>query len=352
MGVSYYLNVSQWSKGEYVNASVQSSTNIHQDDLSIISSQNNSVGYRADDTGATLAGSRYLEVFSNYTAQAEGVIARTADPDAFQFTTSGGAVWLRADPVGLGPNLAIQATLYDADNALIASNNSQTVLWASISNTLPAGTYTFRVSGAGRNDPLTSGFSAYASLGSYAVTGTVANARLPTRFVIPEMTPDGTFVGVVAPLSANGDPLLYRLISGNTSNTFALDNTGNLTVSNNALLNYETLARNTQFAVQFELFVDIIDALNPTLTEANRRVVVAITPMSGPRVLPIVLEDGSLLLRVQSTADLHYVLQITPSLAPPNWTSISTNLGSGGLLDINAPTDPLQPGGYFRVWVY
>ena len=323
MGVGYYMNVSQWSKGEYANASVLSSTNDHQDDIAIISSQNNNVSYRVDDTGDTLATSRYLEIFPNDTAQAEGMIERTADTDAFQFTTSGGTVWLRADPVGVGPNLAIQATLYDANNTLIASNNPQNVLWASLTNDLPAGTYTVRVTGAGRNDPVTSGFSSYASLGYYAVTGTVANARLPSRFAIPENAPNGTLVGVVAPLGTGGDPLIYLLNSGNTGNTFALDNAGNLTVTNNALLDYEALARNTQFTVQFEMFVDIVDALNPLLTETNRRVVVAITNVNeAPTVTGF---SASMLEHTLPGASIGFVTGSDPDL----YTLLSYSIVSG-----------------------
>ena len=271
MGVGYYQPVSQWSKGEYTNA------NQHQDDIAIISTNNNNVAYRADDTGDTLATSRYFEVYSNNSAFAEGVIERTADTDAFQFTTSGGTVTLRADPVGDWGNLAIQATLCNATETVLASNNPQTTLWASISTNLAAGTYTFKVTGTGRNNPLTDGFSAYASLGYYTVTGMVAGARLPNRFSIAERSTNGTQVGVVPATNPNGNPLVYMIISGNISNTFAIDSSGRLTVANNGALNYETLARNTQFPVQFELFVNITNTVNSTQTELNRRVVVAIT---------------------------------------------------------------------------
>src|SRR6185295_9604024 len=142
---------------------------------------------------------------------------------------------------------------------------------------------TFRVKGAGRNNPVNTGFSSYASLGYYSVTGSVANARLPNRFAIPENSTNGTLVGVVPATNPGGDPLVYTITTGNTGNSFAIDTSGNLSVANNSLLNYETLATNTTLAVQFELFVDIENTLTPALTEANRRVVVAITNVNeGP----------------------------------------------------------------------
>src|SRR5438128_6089238 len=126
MGEAYFDNVTQWSKGEYANA------NNPQDQLAIIVSQNNHVRYRMDDTGETLATSRYLEIYDDYTASAEGLVETTGDTDAFQFMTEGGEVSLRADPASTGPNLALQVTLYDSGDTLLASNNPQTTLWASI----------------------------------------------------------------------------------------------------------------------------------------------------------------------------------------------------------------------------
>ena len=38
----------------------------------MIITQNNNVTYRPDDTGSTLATSRYLEIYSDFTASAEG----------------------------------------------------------------------------------------------------------------------------------------------------------------------------------------------------------------------------------------------------------------------------------------
>ena len=276
MGVGYYQPVSQWSKGEYANA------NNTEDDIAIISGKNNSVAYRADDTGATLATARYLEVYANGPALAEGVIERTADTDAFEFTTTGGAMSLRADPVGDWGNLAISLTLRNASDQVIASNNPQSTLYAAVTTNLLAGTYTICVTGAGRNTPLTDGFSAYASLGYYTVTGMVAGARLPARFAIGESPTNGTAVGTIPAVNPGGNPLTYTIVSGNTSNAFTVNNSGNLIVANSNALSYEVLARYTQLAVQFEMFVNITNTLNSAQTELNRRVLVVITNLNEP----------------------------------------------------------------------
>lgn len=269
MGVGYYQPVSTWSKGEYQYAGN------HEDDLNVIDTANNNVAYRTDDAGGTLATSRYLDVFSDNAVFGQGVIERTADTDAFQFTTTGGRVALFAYPVGDWACLAIQATLADAADTVIASNNPQTTLEAGIVTNLAAGTYTFRVTGAGRNSPLTNGFSDYASLGYYSIAGSVAGARQPTRLAVMEHAANGTVVGPVPAADPNG-ALTYTIVSGNSNNTFSLDDSGVLSVANNALLDYDALASNTVQEVQFELFVNIVNGSNPALTELNRRVVVSV----------------------------------------------------------------------------
>jgi hypothetical protein len=267
MGVGYYQPVAQWSKGEYTSA------NNTEDDLSIIVNNNNAVDYRTDDTGSTLATARYLEVNSNRTVFAEGVIETTGDTDAFRFTTTGGAISLTASPVGDWANLAIMATLANSNDTVIASNNVQTQLTASIATNLPAGTYTFRVTGAGRNDPLVDGFTNYGSLGYYSLSGWVTNGMATTRFTILENSTNGTSVGTVTATSPS--PTGYSIVSGNTNSAFAINNSGALTVANAAALNYEALATNTQLTVQYELFINITYA-DTNLNETNRRVVVQV----------------------------------------------------------------------------
>ena len=279
MGVGYYQPLSTWAKGEYQYAGQT------QDELAIISTANNNVTYRTDDTGNTLATSRYLEVYTNNTAAAEGVIERTDDTDAFQFTTTGGAVSLTAKPVAVNDwaDLAMMVTLADATDTVIASNNLPNAVSASITTNLPAGTYTFRVIGAGKNDPLTSGFSSYASLGYFSVTGNVAGARMPTRLSVAEHATNSTVVGPVTANNPNSSLLVYAITSGNTGGTFAVDNSGVVSVVNNVLLDYYKLATNTAlYAAQFELFMNITNVNNPALTELNRRVVIAVQKLYPP----------------------------------------------------------------------
>src|ERR1017187_9872787 len=279
MGASYYQPLSTWAKGEYQYAGQT------QDELLTITTANNNVHYRTDDTGSTLATSRYLEVYSNNTVSAEGVIEQTADTDAFQFTTTGGAVTLTANPVAANDwaDLVLMATLADATDTVIASNNVQSVISATITTNLPAGTYTFRVSGAGKNNPLTDGFSSYASPGYYSITGSVAGARQPTRLSVAEHATNNTMVGSVTANNLNSSPLVYSIASGNTGTTFSVDNTGIVRVANNTLLDYYKLATNTAlYAAQFEVFMNITNVNNPALTEFSRRVVIAVQKLYPP----------------------------------------------------------------------
>ena len=268
MGVGYYQPVTTWAKGEY-SAADQKENALH-----IIVSNNNGVDYRVDDTGQTLATARYLEVNPDDSVSGEGVIEATGDTDSFQFTTSGGKVSLTARPVGEWANAALSVTIANSAGVVVASNNPQGTLWARIDTTLAAGSYTFNVSGSGRNNPVTDGFSAYSSLGYYSIVGFVTGARQPTRFTVAESVPNAAIVGVVPPTAAGN--LSYTIVHGNEGGTFAINDDGVLTVTNNSLLKYRELATTSRYFAGFELLVDIVNNDNSTLTETNRRVVVRV----------------------------------------------------------------------------
>ncbi|HEX5218094.1 MAG TPA: LamG-like jellyroll fold domain-containing protein [Verrucomicrobiae bacterium] len=344
MGVGYYQPVVQWSKGEYTSA------NNLQNDLAIITSKTGA-GYRVDDTGNSLATARYLEAYTGNTVGQEGVIERTADTDAFQFTTTGGTVSLQARPVnGEWADLAISATLVNSSGTVIASNNPQTQLNAAITTAVAAGTYTFNITGAGRNNPASSGFSDYASLGYYSITGTVAGVRLPSRFIVDESSPNGTIVGTI---TNNGiDFFSCAIVSGNFNGAFALDNNGVLTVANSAALNYESLASNTVFAVQYELFVNITNETTPALTELNRRVVIRVRDVNEPPVLTSTTNyvltgtpAGTAIAPVNAV-DPDFFTVLSYSITAGNSTGIFTVGTNDGVLRIANPPTPAQAGTY------
>lgn len=318
MGVPYRANVTQWCKGEYVNA------NNTQDQLAILASQNG-MRFREDDAGDTFAEARFLEIYSEGRAGASGIIGFPRDTDAFQFLTRGGAVALRAAPLNPGANLAISLTLLDFNGAIapgnllsldlnarpgesfdlngtrIISNGSPPDLSATLTGTLSAGSYLLRVTGAGRNNPLTNGFSPYGSLGSYVITGTVENARGPTRFTIGENTPSGAILGAVEPAVPGHGPLVYAITGGNIGGAFAAGTGGILTVATSGPLDYEALSGNGARAAHFKLSVDIIDEHNPALSETNVPVLVVVTNVNEPPVITGFVAPAPLFADIKST---------------------------------------------------
>ena len=79
------------------------------------------------------------------------------------------------------------------------------------------------------------GFSPYASLGFYAISGSVAGARLSDRFSIGENTPEATAIGSLTFQNPGSNPLSYNITSGNTGGTFSIDSTGTVSVANSSL---------------------------------------------------------------------------------------------------------------------
>lgn len=162
MGVGYYKEISQWSKGEYPYA------NNLQDDTAIIAGV---VGYRLDQHGDTISGATPL---SGNSIAASGIIERRTDADLFSFTTGAGPVSFTATPSVPSPNLDIQLALYDGLGSLVTFV-SPTTLGATLSTTLAQGTYYLAVDGIGTGDALTA-YNDYGSLGQYELTGSIIPA--------------------------------------------------------------------------------------------------------------------------------------------------------------------------------
>jgi len=160
MGVSYKREVSQWSKGEYANA------NNTEDDLAIIQGY---ISYRADDHGDTIGTATPL---TGPDISASGVIEKSTDVDMFSFQTGPGTISFTVNPAPRSPNLDIYVRLYDGTGNPVASNDGAG-LPASLTATVATGTYYLEIGGVGSGNPFTTGYSDYASLGQYQITGTV-----------------------------------------------------------------------------------------------------------------------------------------------------------------------------------
>lgn len=165
MGVGYYRAVTQWSKGEYPGA------NQLQDDLAVM--QTYGIAIIPDDHGDSRA---TATVLSGTNLSASGVVTTRTDTDVFQFSTGTGNVTLNFNPAPRGPNLDIQATLTDSNGNTVAVLNPAG-LAASYTGTLAAGVYFITVDGVGAGD-LVTGYSDYASLGQYTITGTLTGSNL------------------------------------------------------------------------------------------------------------------------------------------------------------------------------
>lgn len=168
MGVGYYKNLSQWSKGEY---SLANNTN---DDYARMSS--NGLNFRADDHGNSRSSASVTHQ-QDTTFTASGIIEEPADIDFFSFSSGSGEVLIDVDPKDKGPNLDVKLAVYNSAGELLGQSNPADLLYASIAVALPAeGTYYLSVEGIGKGEPAT-GYSDYGSLGQYTIFGTTTNSN-------------------------------------------------------------------------------------------------------------------------------------------------------------------------------
>jgi len=169
MGVGYYQQLVQWSKGEYADASNR------QDDYVVM--QNTGLPLRADDHGNTLAAaSPFAATIAGglTTISGSGVIERPSDADVFSFNAGAGTLTINVNPAPRGPKIDIAATLRDSAGMVLATSNPADGLSATLTAALPAaGLYFITVDGIGKGDPLATGYTDYGSVGQYMITGTV-----------------------------------------------------------------------------------------------------------------------------------------------------------------------------------
>ena len=247
MGVGYSKTVTQWSRGEYNNATTT------EDDLSIITS-NNGFGYRADDHGNN-SGSATPLTLSGNTVTGAGIIERNTDDDVFSFNTDSGAISFDIQPIERGANLDIFAELLNSNGNVVVSSNPLDRLDATLNANVSAGTYYVRITGTGTGNPST-GYSDYGSLGQYTVTGQLVEAS-PTISVddLSVNEADGTAVFTVRLSAASSGMVTVNAATAN----------GTATAGNDYTLLNQTLTFNPGETVK-SVFVSITD---DNVTESN-----------------------------------------------------------------------------------
>jgi len=208
MGVGYYSNVTQWSKGEYAGASLQ------QDDMQIITGHLNT---RTDDHGNDIFNPTQLLLDAqgninvtspesdplNNAPENKGIIETRNDVDFFAFDAGAGPLNVIVTPAWdsfyngsrRGANLDIKVSLYTWDGQLISSNDPLTETDAQITATVNSGQYLLAISGVGNSN---SPYSDYGSLGQYFISGNVEPFTTVTDNTPPTPNPMGWTVSPYA----------------------------------------------------------------------------------------------------------------------------------------------------------
>ena len=205
MGVGYNRNVTTWDNGAYFGSNNGGTSANHghgPDDMTVITNYNG-FGFRQDTIGNSLTSATPLTVSSGTAAQ-YGTILTRLDKDVFSFQlTNAGSVNLTVDPywyrafvttsgvwggsnftytapvTPARANLDVSADLYNAAGVLLASANPAGLAATLSCSGLPAGTYFLQVDGVGFGNPTNNpptGYTDYASVGNYWISGTISNA--------------------------------------------------------------------------------------------------------------------------------------------------------------------------------
>lgn len=201
--------VDQWSKGEYANANNQ------EDDIAIIANAANGFGFKPDDyadvfiEGGALNVGALVDAGPNMVA-GSGIISTSTDKDVFRFSAAfSGAITMTVSPLDVqstdsaagsktkGANLAVATRLLDAAGQEIAvgTDVGDVLLTSLVSASVEPGIYYLEVTGAGRGDNPSTGFSDYASLGQYTIAGELPTQPLNVSGSQPSYAANGAYLG-------------------------------------------------------------------------------------------------------------------------------------------------------------
>ena len=198
MGVGYYQSLVQWSKGEYPSA------NNYEDDFVVI--QSNGALLKADDFGSSMSSAAPLAVTAGsgvVTVNQAGLIERNTDVDYFSLASGAGVLQITVTPGVRSPNLDASIQLFDAAGNSLAYANPDDALTATLNVNVSAGAYFIKVDGVGKGDLIT-GYSDYASLGQYQITGSYVTSSAMPPVAVPTATPSSGYAPLNVGFSSDG----------------------------------------------------------------------------------------------------------------------------------------------------
>ena len=137
--------------------------NVIQDDMAVLLKAENGFGLRPDDHGNSVRRATKFAASEKTQFSFDGLITSIVDSDGFTFTTGGGLITLTAGVPDLINNLDLRLELHTSKGELYTNSGPNDEFGATISTTVPAGTYTLFVHSEGFDG----------DVGSYTVTGTI-----------------------------------------------------------------------------------------------------------------------------------------------------------------------------------
>lgn len=317
MGASYSCNVTTWDDGTYTGSNNTGSTaNFGKgaDDMAVIVG-NNGFSFQTDLVGNDLLTATPLSITAGAVGQfgtietrfdtdwysfslvASGDLNLTFDPYWYRAFVDGDGVWGGSNLAYLAKtsdirsstpyadnsaNLDLAAQLYDDQGRVLYASNDPGLATSISLQGLAAGTYYLKLDGVGFGDPTAStptGYTDYASIGNYMISGTITSAADSTAnpVITLALTPgsvleDGSsnLVYTFSRSLVTANPLSVNFtVSGTATN--GSDYSGLLAGSNQTV----TFAANAATASV------VIDPTADTTVEADETVSLMLTPGMG-----------------------------------------------------------------------
>ena len=234
MGGAFFSERNTWNNGP-ANVTV----NALQDDIAVMTrAQNQTFRLRNDDYGNTIT-TAFQIVATSPNISLKGVIEQETDIDMFRFETNTGPISFSVEGLNLkkiynvntlneGTNLDAVLSLYDSSGALLQTSNLTTILFATLSANVTAGTYYVAVSSTAE----------YGSIGQYTLTGTV----IPLPSTPTMIGPTGTLTTPVP---------FFEWTVGANADHYELQ-VDNLTTGRNSYYTRDVTGFNHSAAYQFE----------------------------------------------------------------------------------------------------